>query len=30
MKTSLKNTTADDSLIIYAKLNDAEIQAVQR
>ncbi|NTW84247.1 MAG: cell filamentation protein Fic [Chlorobiaceae bacterium] len=30
MKTSLKNTTADDSLIIYAVLNDAEIRAAQR
>ncbi len=30
MKTSLKNTTADDSLIIYAELNGAEIRAAQR
>ena len=30
MKTSLKKTTTDDSLIIYAELNDAEIRAVQR
>ncbi len=30
MKTSLKNTTSDDSLIIYAELNDAEIRAAQR
>jgi len=30
MKASLKNTTADDSLIIYAELNDAEIRAAQR
>jgi hypothetical protein len=30
MKTSFKNTTNDDSLIIYAELNDAEIRAVQR
>ena len=30
MKTSLKNTTVDDSLILYAELNDAEIRAAQR
>lgn len=30
MKTSLKNTTADDSLIIYAELTNAEIRAAQR
>ncbi|TCD47219.1 Fic family protein [Chlorobium sp. N1] len=30
MKRSLKNTTTDDSLIIYAELNTAEIRAAQR
>ncbi|AOS84331.1 cell filamentation protein Fic [Chlorobaculum limnaeum] len=30
MKRSLKNTTTDDSLVIYAELNDAEIRAAQR
>jgi len=30
MKPSLKNTTTDDSLILYAELNDAEIRAAQR
>jgi len=30
MKTSLKSTTVDDSLILYAELNDAEIRAAQR
>lgn len=30
MKRLLKNTTADDSLIIYAELNNAEIRTAQR
>ena len=30
MKPSLKNTTTDDSLILYAELNDAEVRAAQR
>jgi hypothetical protein len=30
MKRSLKNTTVDDSLILYAELNNAEIRAAQR
>lgn len=30
MKRLLKNTTADDSLIIYAEFNDAAIRAAQR